>query len=412
MLVFVAFCSWIVFLDDVQGDPQFHRVGPAAAQRLDERLVDILRLLRPFKYQPSSSSSSSSSFESGSLHAGAAEQQPPMSMWSAAAAPHQSFAASNHSFASAASSSPRPAGSPSSSLVPAGTIALDERSAALLQSTLDAQRADLARQARVQMQCIYMRTRSCKYLLCHHSKFRVKRERKLSPYRGNNQSQRPDVQALCIPFQSTLHPHQADDIRRLWSQHARTTHAARHWLTTQQQQRQNAQDEFNRQLDAQRAAFERQRDALMRDCAHLRTANEHLSDQYLQLVSSASLAAARAIEVGAQNAADRSGDFGQFNGDSVEFSVNDEDGFANLDESMRSRSNRTGGGAHTSAAAAAVSAASLNAAIANAKAADAQREVDRMRIECDEVRVAAADKCAALEGDCERVVLWLTQARI
>jgi hypothetical protein len=161
-------------------------------------------------------------------------------------------------------------------------------------------------------------------------------------------------------------------------------------------------------LDAQRAGFERQRDALMRDCAHLRTANEHLSDQYLQLVSSASLAAARAIEVGAQNAVDRSGDSGEYN---VEFSANDEDGFANLDESGWARSNRTGG-AHTSAAAAAVSAASLNAAIANAKAADAQREVDRMKIECDEVRVAAADKCAALEGDCERVVLWLTQARI
>ena len=149
----------------------------------------------------------------------------------------------------------------------------------------------------------------------------------------------------------------------------------------------------------------------MRDCAHLRTANEHLSDQYLQLVSSASLAAARAIEVGAQNAVDRSGDFGQYNGDTVEFGANEDyDQYANLDESGRSRSNRNGGATTTSAAAAAVSAASLNAAIANAKAADAQREVDRMRIECDEVRVAAADKCAALEGDCERVVLWLTQA--
>jgi hypothetical protein len=209
-----------------------------------------------------------------------------------------------------------------------------------------------------------------------------------------------------------LHPLQADDIRRLWSQHARTTHAARHWLTTQQQQRQNAQDEHKRQLDAQRGAFERQRDALMRDCAHLRTANEHLSDQYLQLVSSASLAAARAIEVGAQNAVDRSGDFaGEYNVDNGEFGANEDGEYANLDESGRSRSNRTGGGIHTSAAAAAVSAASLNAAIANAKAADAQREVDRMRIECNEVRVAAAEKCAALEGDCERVVLWLTQAR-
>ena len=122
--------SCLLFFGWFQGDPQFHRVGPVAAQRLDERLVDILRLLRPFKSQSLSS-------ESTSFHA--AEYQP-----------HQSFASlASSSFSSSASSSVVASAAHPTSSPGTATIALDERSAALLQSTLDAQRSDLARQERV-----------------------------------------------------------------------------------------------------------------------------------------------------------------------------------------------------------------------------------------------------------------------
>jgi hypothetical protein len=145
----------------IQKDEQFHRVGPAVARRLDDRIAVILRLLRPAEVSRKDRVASSG-------------------------------------------------------------VALDEREAAWLRSTLDSQREEIA--------------------------------------------------------------HQADQLNRMWQQNSRTTESARLWLLAQQQKPGLTATQAE-QLQQRVAALEQRELNLTKECGKLKAANRDLSNRCLQLAS-------------------------------------------------------------------------------------------------------------------------------